>query len=73
MTEERTSSWGQLRLIIVIAIGAAAIILAAQNNEPVTTKFLMFEATVPRFLLILLTAFFGFLAGYLARGWWRRR
>ena len=73
MTEERTSSWGQLRLIIVIAIGAAAVILAAQNNEPVTTKFLMFEATVPRFLLILLTAFFGFLAGYLARSWWRRR
>ena len=68
MSEKRASSWSQLRLIIVVVIGLAAIVLAVQNRELVSTKFLMFEVTMPRIALILLTAVFGFLAGYLARG-----
>ena len=73
MSEKRGSSASQIRLIVVIVIGLAAIILAFQNREPVSTKFLMFETTMPRIALILLTAVFGFLAGYLARGSRRRQ
>ena len=67
MAEKKASSGSQLRLIVVIVIGLAAIILAFQNREPVSTRFLMFEVTMPRIALILLTAVLSFVAGYLAR------
>ncbi len=72
MVEKQPTSKGQLRLVVVVLIGLAAIVLALQNREPVETKFLMFAATMPRFALLLLTAGCGFVAGFLA-GTMRRR
>ncbi|MFO8008198.1 MAG: hypothetical protein R6V05_10725 [Candidatus Brocadiia bacterium] len=66
MAQQEPMSRGQLRLVAVILIGLAAIILAIQNRETVVTRFLVFEATMPRFALLLLTAGAGFLAGLLA-------
>ena len=59
-------SASQFRIILVLIIGIAVVILAAQNSEMVGTKFLMFEATMPRFALLLLTTGCGFVAGFLA-------
>ncbi len=60
------STRSQFRLILMIIVGALAVILAFQNRESVVTHFLMFQVTMPRFLLLLVTAGLGFLAGYLA-------
>ena len=65
MSEKRMTSRGQIRLVVLILVGAAVMILAFQNHESVETRFLMFQATMPRFALLLLTAGCGFLAGYL--------
>ncbi|MFO8007241.1 MAG: LapA family protein [Candidatus Brocadiia bacterium] len=73
MAEQKTTSKGQLRLVVIIVIGLAAILLAIQNREMVETRFLIFEATMPRFALLLLTAGCGFLAGFLAGTLRRRR
>jgi uncharacterized integral membrane protein len=72
VAEQKPTSRGQLRLVVVVVIGLVAIILAFQNREPVATKFLMFEATMPRFVWLLLTAACGFIAGLLV-GTHRRR
>jgi uncharacterized integral membrane protein len=72
MAGKRLTSAGQLRLVVVVVIGLAAIILALQNREPVETKFLMMTATMPRFALLLLTAGCSFVAGLLT-GTLRRR
>ena len=66
MAEERTTSVGQMRLIVVVLLGAVAVVLAAQNLESVETRFLMFRATMPRWALILSTGAAGFVAGWLA-------
>ena len=66
MAEERTTSVGQMRLIVVVLLGAVAVVLAAQNLESVETRFLMFKATMPRWALILGTGTAGFVAGWLA-------
>ena len=72
MAEKQATSKGQVRLVVVVLIGVAAVVLAFQNRESVETKFLMFTATMPRFALLLLTAGCGFVAGFLA-GTLRRR
>jgi uncharacterized integral membrane protein len=62
----RVTSFGaQVRLVFVLLIGIAAIVLAAQNTDAVSTKFLMFEATMPRAVLLLGTAALCFVAGLL--------
>lgn len=66
MAEDRTTSAGQIRLMIVILLGLLAIVLAVQNRQSVETKFLVFSATMPRWALILGTGLTGFIAGWLA-------
>jgi uncharacterized integral membrane protein len=65
MSKQRMTSRGQIRLVLLILFGAAVLVLAVQNHESVETRFLMFQATMPRFALLLLTAGCGFLVGYL--------
>ena len=66
MAEDRTTSVGQVRLIVVVLLGLLAVVLAFQNRESVETRFLMFTATMPRWALILGTGLAGFIAGWLA-------
>ena len=66
MVARATSFGAQVRLVFVVLIGIAAIVLAVQNTEPVSTKFLMFEMIVPRAALLLGTAAFCFAAGFIA-------
>jgi uncharacterized integral membrane protein len=69
---EKLTSMSQVRLIVVLIIGAAAVILAFQNRDLVDTKFLTFETKMPQFALLLLTAGCAFVAGVFA-GTLRRR
>ena len=69
---EKLTSMSQVRLIVVLRIGAAAVILAFQNRDLVDTKFLTFETKMPQFALLLLTAGCAFVAGVFA-GTLRRR
>ena len=66
MAEDRTTSVGQVRFIVVVLLGLLAVVLAFQNRESVETRFLMFTATMPRWALILGTGLAGFIAGWLA-------
>ena len=72
MAAEKPTSRGQLRIIFVIVIGIAAIVLVLQNMEQVDTKFLMFTVSMPRALLLAITAVVSFLAGLVAAGPRRR-
>jgi len=72
MTAAKPSSRGQFRIIFVIVVGIAAIILVVQNLDPVETRFLMFSATMPRALLLGVTAAISFVAGLVAAGPRRR-
>ena len=65
MAAKEGSSIAQIRLVIVLLIGLALVIFVFQNREPVQTRFLMFEATMPRAAVLLLTAAISFLAGLL--------
>lgn len=73
MSAERTTSKGQLRLIVIIVLGVLAVILALQNRETVDTRILFFTASMPRFALLLLTLAVGFVVGFLAGTMRRRR
>ena len=68
----RLTSMSQVRLVVVLLLGAAAVILAYQNRDLVDMKFLTFETKMPQFALLLLTAGCAFVAGLLA-GTLRRR
>ncbi|MFO7956609.1 MAG: LapA family protein [Candidatus Brocadiia bacterium] len=73
MSADRTTSKGQLRLIVIIVLGVLAVVLALQNREIVDTRILFFTASMPRFALLLLTLAVGFVAGFLAGTMRRRR
>ena len=66
MAGRETSFGAQVRLVFVLLIGITAIVMAAQNTDPVSTKFLMFEVTMPRAVLLFGTAALCFVAGLLA-------
>jgi len=66
MAEDRTTSVGQVRFVVVVVLGLLAVILAVQNRQSVETRFLVFTATMPRWALILGTGVTGFIAGWLA-------
>ena len=70
---EKLTSTSQVRLVVVIIIGVVAVVLAVQNRGDVNTKFLMFDATMPQFALILLTAGCAFVAGLFAGSLRRRK
>ena len=65
MATERLTSGSQLRLLVLVVIGAAVIILAIQNPETIKVKFLTFEAQMPQFGLILASLALGFVAGHI--------
>ena len=73
MAAKESTSGAQVRFVVLIVIGVAAIILALQNLDPVTTKFLMFEVSLPRAIWLMLTAVAGFIAGVLVAGRGRKR
>jgi len=68
MAGKEGSSLTQLRLVVVLLIGLALVIFVWQNRDPVDTKFLMFQATMPRAAALLLAAAVSFLAGMLIPG-----
>lgn len=54
-----------LKLGLVLALVAALGIVILQNRDPVETHFLFFTFTLPRIVLLFLTALGGFVAGIL--------
>jgi len=63
MAQKKDASTGQIRIIVILIIAAALLVFVFQNRELVETKFLVLEATMPRALVILMTAAAGFVAG----------
>ena len=59
---------GQVKIAVVAVIILIAIILILQNREPVETKILFASVTMPRAVLLLVTAGISFVAGLLTGG-----
>ena len=57
-----------IRLIVGIILGAVVIIFAVQNTETVTYNFLVWSASSPRALVVILVFVFGLLTGWLVTG-----
>jgi lipopolysaccharide assembly protein A len=55
----------KLKLISVLVLAAFIIIVSLQNTADVSTRILFFTVTMPRFVLLLITAVFGFIIGVL--------
>lgn len=62
--------WG---LIVVLLLGVAIVILAAQNPEPVSLRWLVFEMDVSLVAIILATAVVAVILDQLIGLAWRRR
>jgi len=54
------------KLIAAAVIAILGIIIIAQNTDPVATRILFFTVTMPRFILLLITALLGFAVGLLS-------
>lgn len=54
------------KLIAAAVFAVLGIIIIAQNTEPVQTHILFFHFTMPRFILLLVTALLGFAVGWLS-------
>jgi uncharacterized membrane protein YciS (DUF1049 family) len=57
----------------LLALGAAVLVLALQNSETVTVRFVVWELTMSRVLLIALLFGAGLLAGWILRAWGARK
>ncbi|HAV61817.1 MAG TPA: DUF1049 domain-containing protein [Verrucomicrobiales bacterium] len=55
----------KLKLISAAVIALLGIIIIVQNQAPVETKILFLTVTMPRFILLLITAMLGFAVGLL--------
>ena len=55
----------KLKLIGILLLVFALIIIGFQNTDEVSTKILFFSVTMPRVILLLVTALFGFALGVL--------
>jgi uncharacterized integral membrane protein len=55
----------RLKLIIILILAAFIIVVSLQNTADVSVRILFFTVTMPRFVLLLSTAFFGFIIGVL--------
>ena len=55
----------RVRWAIIGIIAVAVIIVAIQHREPVETRILMMQVTMPRAVLIAVTGGIGFIAGWL--------
>lgn len=64
----------KIKLIVAAVIALLGIIIIVQNQEPMETKILFLTVTMPRFILLLITAMLGFAVGVLAAlGWkWKK-
>ena len=54
------------KLIAAAIISILGIIIIVQNTDPVETHILFFTVTMPRFILLLITALLGFAVGLLS-------
>ncbi len=54
------------KLITAAVIAVLGIIIIVQNTDPVQTHILFFTVTMPRFILLLITALLGFTVGVLS-------
>jgi uncharacterized integral membrane protein len=57
----------------LIALGAAVLVFALQNTETVTVRFLAWDTSMSRVLLIALLFGAGLAAGWLLRAWGARK
>lgn len=55
----------KIKLIAILVLAIMCIIIVLQNTEPVVTKILFITITMPRAVLLLTTAIFGFAIGML--------
>ena len=55
----------RVRWAVIGIIALAVIIVAIQNREPVETRILVMQISMPRAVLIAVTAGIGFIAGWL--------
>lgn len=60
------SAMNKTKLIAAAVIALLGIIVIAQNTDPVETRILFFTVTMPRFILLLITALLGFAVGLLS-------
>jgi uncharacterized integral membrane protein len=60
-------TWAQkTRLAGIILVGAAVLIIVAQNTEVVETRILFYPVRLPQAILLFLTLAVGFLFGYIS-------
>lgn len=53
-----------LKVILAVALLAAVLIMVLQNQEPVSTRVLLWSIEGPRFIVLALVFLAGVLAGY---------
>jgi len=58
----------QVRIAVIAVIVVLGIVLVVQNSEQVKTKLFFFSVTMPRAVLLIVTAAIGFVAGLVAAG-----
>jgi len=58
----------KFKIILIVVILLLVLVVFLQNTQPVKTKFLFAEITMPHVLLLLLTFMLGFVAGLIAAG-----
>ncbi|MBN1972061.1 MAG: LapA family protein [Sedimentisphaerales bacterium] len=63
----------KFKIILIIVIFALAVIVALQNRDEVTTKFLFASVTMPNMLLIIVTFAAGFFGGLIAGSLLRKK
>jgi uncharacterized integral membrane protein len=63
----------KLKLAAAFLLALVAVVLILQNRDPVETQLLFATVTMPRAILLLLTALLGFAAGILVSLYWNRK
>jgi len=56
----------KIKLIAAAVLAILGIIIIVQNTAPVETRILFLTVTMPRFILLLITALLGFAVGLLS-------
>ena len=56
----------RIRWIILLVIGVLWIVFVLQNTEVVSVRFLVFELSMSRVILLILTTLIGFVFGYMS-------
>lgn len=63
----------RLRTIFLVVMGGLWIIFILQNTELVTVRFLMFEVSMSRVILLIITTLIGFTFGYMVHFYRQRQ